>query len=305
MEHAATVKPPAVPPALRLEDQRLGYALAQVRKVIGSAGIPDAGFEARQLVMAAAGVTREALLTDPDRTLTNDERLALETMVRRRLSREPLQYVIGQVEFYGRSFKVDSRVLIPRPETELLIEQALAFAGEHNFPAPRVLDIGTGSGVIAVTLATELPASTVVATDISLEALAVAKENAQLLAVAGRIEFVHCSLAAGVSGTFEIVVCNPPYVLTDFLSGPDIQPELGFEPRTALDGGRDGMAVYRPLLGGLDSIIAPGGAAFIEIDPPVTEQCLAEAKSRLPEASVSVLTDLAGLERCLLIELPH
>ncbi|MDA0232100.1 MAG: hypothetical protein O3C69_01270, partial [Chloroflexi bacterium] len=134
------MKPPAVPPALRLEDQRLGYALAQVRKVIGSAGIPDAGFEARQLVMAAAGVTREALLTDPDRTLTNDERLALETMVRRRLSREPLQYVIGQVEFYGRSFKVDSRVLIPRPETELLIEQALAFAGERNFPAPRVLD---------------------------------------------------------------------------------------------------------------------------------------------------------------------
>lgn len=305
MEHQDAFNTRSSSTPFRLHGQRLDSALAQIRAAIGDAGIPDASFEARTLVMTATGVSRETLITDRERRLTGEERVRLESLVGRRLLREPLQYVVGSVEFYGRRFLVDSRVLIPRQETEMLIEQALAFARERKLMVPRVLDIGTGSGVLAVTLAGELSEASVVATDISQAALDVALENARSVGVDHRIELICCSLATKVVGKFDIVVCNPPYVLSAFLSGPDVQPELAYEPFEALDGGRDGMDVYRPLLSSLGEILAPGGAAFIEIDPPVASECVVDAKRILPDATVSVLTDLAGLERCLVIELPN
>ena len=305
MEHLAEVTKPSAITTFQLEGRRLDAALAQVRVELSNAGIPDAAFEARGLLRAAVGITREALLTDRDRLITVDEQSLLESFVTRRLHREPLQYVVGSVEFYGRRFRVDPRVLIPRPETELLVEQALSFSTERRLAGPRILDIGTGSGAIAVTLAAELPDASIVATDISEYALAAALENARSAGIEDRVEFVHCSLAEKVTGRFEIVVCNPPYVLSAFLSGSDVQPELAYEPHTALDGGSDGMTVYSPLLSSLSAILAPGGAAFVEIDPPVASACMVLAKMKLSVASVSVLTDLAGLERCLVIELPH
>jgi release factor glutamine methyltransferase len=283
----------------------LQTALSAVRTALREAGIPDAAFEARLLVRAAVGISKERLLTDAELVLSAGQRSTLESLVGRRLQREPIQYVVGSVEFYGRSFKVDQRVLIPRPETELIVDQVLAFAAERRSPNLRILDIGTGSGAIAITLAAELPGVSVTATDISSDALAVARENARAIAVDDRIEFVHCSLAEEVSGLFDVVVSNPPYVLAGFLSGQDVQPELSYEPRTALDGGTDGMSVYRPLIRGLGTILEQRGAAFIEIDPPVAAECVAEAKISLPGASVAVLTDLAGIERCLVIELQH
>ena len=305
MEHQSELNTHSSSTPFQLHGQRLASALAQVRAAVGDAGIPDAAYEARTLVVTATGVSRETLITDRDHLITGEERVRLESLVGRRLRREPLQYVVGSVEFYGRRFLVDSRVLIPRQETEMLVEQALAFTTERSLSAPRVLDIGTGSGALAVTLAGELSGVSAVATDISQDALDVALENARAAGVDHRIEFICCSLATEVTGTFDIVVCNPPYVLSAFLSGPDAQPELAYEPLEALDGGRDGMDVYRPLLSSLVEILAPGGAAFIEIDPPVASECLADAKRNLPDATVSVLTDLAGLERCLVIELPN
>jgi release factor glutamine methyltransferase len=305
MKHRSKLNSPLDETPLILAGQRLDSALAHVRAVVSDAGIPDASVEARSLLRAALGINREALLTDRDRLLTEENRAVLESLVNRRARREPLQYIIGPVEFYGRRFEVDPRVLIPRPETELLIEQVLAFSTQRGLSNARVLDIGTGSGVIAVTLAAELSGLSIVATDISGDALDVAMANAVLANVEARIEFIRCSLATEVTGTFDVVVCNPPYVQSAFLSGPDVQPELAYEPQEALDGGRDGMKVYRPLLGSLRKLLAPGGAAFIEIDPPVVSGCVEAAKRSLPEASVSVLTDLAGLERCLMIELPH
>ena len=287
----------------RTEAPTVGSTVAKMTQRLADGGIPDSGAEARVLVKTALRLTSTTLLTERDRPVTDFELVALSKQVERRLRREPLQYITGEVEFYGRVFDVDRRVLIPRPETELLVEQALAYITEQHMELPRILDIGTGSGVLAVTLAAELPPAEAVATDISVEALEVARSNALTHSVADRIEFAHCPFADGVNGRFDVIVCNPPYVRTEFLDGSEIQPELAFEPRTALDGGADGMEVYRPLIERLGTLLRPSsGTAFIEIDPPVTQLCLAEARQRLPQASLSVLTDLAGLERCLVIE---
>lgn len=278
--------------------------LAETRQTLELNGIPDFALEARSLVRATLNISQTELLTDSRRLIDADVRTRLVESVARRIRREPLQYITGQVEFYGRDFTVDNRVLIPRPETELLIEQALLRIRERRIAAPRVLDIGTGSGILAVTIAAELPLSNIVATDVSVEALDVAKENARRHEVSDRIEFHRGSLTFGLNGPFDVVLCNPPYVLTKFLDGPEVQPELSYEPRLALDGGEDGIDVYSRLLPELVTILADGGAAYIEIDPPVAEHCLNLAKQLMPAASVSVLTDLSGLERSMAIELP-
>ncbi len=278
-------------------------ALSQATQLLADHEIPDTPLEARTLVRAALGVSQAELLTSPGSPVTPEQLDELGRFMERRLDREPLQYIIGEVEFYGRQFTVDERVLIPRPETELLVEQALLRTSECDIQTPSVLDIGTGSGVLAATLAKELASAKVVATDISQAALDVAAENAHRQGVSGQIELRRCSLAEGVSGPFDIVVCNPPYVRSGFLDGPDVQPELANEPRLALDGGADGMDVYRPLFAALPALLSDTGAAYIEIDPPVAEGCVSLAKQHMPRASASVLTDLAGLERCMAIEL--
>ncbi len=278
--------------------------LAETRQTLESSGITEAALDARVLVKAALGISQTELLTEQDRQVDSETRKKLDEFVGRRAQREPLQYITGSVEFYGRDFSVDRRVLVPRPETELLVEQAVRRVKECRVEAPRVLDIGTGSGVLAVTMVAEVPSARVVATDVSADALEIATANAHRLGVSGRITFVETSLAYDLEERFDIVVCNPPYVLSGFLDGPDVQPELVFEPRLALDGGTDGMDIYRQLLPQLDAVLSPAGAAYIEIDPPVAGHCLALAKQLAPAAAVSVLTDLSGLERCLPIELP-
>ncbi len=282
-------------------------ASARIQQELRAVGIPDAAYETRSILRAALGVSRERLLTDRDLVISTTAAKQIQIMVRRRAAREPLQYILGSVEFYGRDFIVDERVLIPRPETELLVEQALAFARERKLEKPRVLDIGTGSGILAITIAAELPESSVVATDISAEALQVARTNADANGVSASVTFVECSLADDVEGPFSIIVTNPPYVLTRFLDSHEVQPELAREPRGALDGGADGMDVYRPLITALPALMSETSSiAVIEIDPPVTQACIEEAKlhfsSGVPNAEISVLTDLAGLERALVIE---
>lgn len=279
--------------------------MADVRTQLAAAGIPDPQLEARSLLRAALKLSQAELLAARDRPLTLIEYSALESLVARRREREPLQYITGKVEFYGRDFSVDKRVLIPRPETELLVEQALATAEEIQGRELRVLDIGTGSGIIAVTMAAELPEARVVATDISNDSLSVAKANARHHRVDDRIQFTNCFIADGVTGHFDIVLSNPPYVLSGYLDSAGAQPELASEPRMALDGGAEGMDVYRELFKRLGSIMAAHGTAFIEIDPPVVDGSLEEARTHLPRASRTVLTDLAGLERCLVLQLPR
>lgn len=215
--------------------------------------------DAELLLMHALRMTRAELMTHPERELTERQTNHYQAALMRRAHHEPVQHIIGRQEFYGREFIVNRLVLIPRPETEHLVEAVL---GLH--PAPqRILDIGTGSGILAVTLALELTNAPVTATDISTAALAVAQKNAEQLGVAERIRFVAADLFATLGEErFDCIVSNPPYVG----SGEVLEPQVReFEPATALYAGEDGLSVYRRLIPEAREHLNLGGHLLLEI----------------------------------------
>ncbi|MCH2516454.1 MAG: peptide chain release factor N(5)-glutamine methyltransferase [Dehalococcoidia bacterium] len=269
---------------------------------LSSVGIEDSGIDTRLLVRHAFGWSAEqqlGRLTDP---APAEQLELLESLVSRRVGREPLQYITGSAEFYRRRFSVDPRVLIPRPETEQLVVQAIEFVRERGIETPRVADICTGSGAVAISLALEMPAAEVVATDISAGALYVARQNAGSLgAEVGFFEGDLLDPLLDDRGRIDVIVSNPPYILRGAMQG--LQAEVAREPSLALDGGDDGLDVIRPLFVGIRAALKPGwSAAYIEIDPPIAEGVFDLAKGEFPDASISLLTDLAGLTRCLAVE---
>ena len=229
-------------------------------------------------------------------------------LVRRRVQREPLPYIVQQARFYGRTFLVTPDVLIPRPETEQLVDLAIAFTREHQIDEPRTCDIGTGSGAVAISLALEIPHAELTACDISTAALEVASRNATHHEATDRIQFSLQDATREVaesSGSFDIVVSNPPYIPTDRLTR-ELEPEVSqWEPRLALDGGHDGMRVIEPLLKRLPQLLKSRQptAAFIEIDHETADNCARVAHDVFPSARTEVLQDLAGLDRVLSIRL--
>ncbi len=267
-----------------------------------SAGIEDPGIDARLLVRHAFGWSAEQQLGSLPDPAPADQLDLLESFVSRRAGREPLQYITGSTEFYRRRFAVDPRVLIPRPETEQLVVQAIEFVRERGIDAPLIADICTGSGAIAVSLALELPAAEVVATDISADALDVARQNA--VSLGAEVSFFVGGLLEPLvddPGTFDVIVSNPPYILHGAMA--ELQAEVAREPSLALDGGDDGLDVIRPLLAGIRAALKPGwSAAYIELDPPIADSVLELAGREFPDASISLLTDLAGFARCVAIE---
>ena len=265
-----------------------------------AAGVPEAETEARLLIQHAAGIDTTAFLTTLDSRFPECQRKTLAELLDRRAGREPLAYLIGRKDFFGREFDVDARVLIPRPETEMLVELATEFAATAGHSRLNIADIGTGSGVLAITLAAELPDAVVTAVDIDPDALDVARINAKKLGVADRVRFVHAHLNELSGARFEVVVSNPPYIRSGALQ--DLEPELSFEPVQALDGGDDGLAVLGPLIESLPNVLTAGrSAAFIEIDPPVAAVTVRQAAEVLPGSRVEVYRDLAGLDRCLAV----
>ena len=207
--------------------------------------------------------TRVRLYVDLDRPLDKEELAAFKALIARRMAGEPTQYLTGVREFYNRPFKVDARVLIPRPETELLVEAAL-----HALPKDgpgTALDVCTGSGCIAISLAAERPQATVFATDLSPDACALARENAQALGVADRVSVLHGSLYTPLppDTRFQVVVSNPPYIASGEI--PGLSAEVRREPRMALDGGPDGLALLRQVIEGARRVLAPGGLLAMEI----------------------------------------
>lgn len=262
-------------------------------------GIEDAGIDARLLLQSAfewSAAQQLGQLLDPPPANHLDH---LESMVVRRESREPLQYITGKAEFYRRNFTVNESVLIPRPETEQLVDQVQAFVEERGIENPRIADICTGSGAIAVSLAMELPDAEVYATDISSEALTVAQKNADDMNV--ELDMYEGDLLEPLSGQFDVIVSNPPYILTSAI--PTLQPEVTREPSLALDGGNDGLDVIRPLFEGIFARLKPtNSAAYIEIDPPIEDTALALALEIFPHAVISLITDLSGLNRFVSIE---
>ena len=232
---------------------------------------PDAGnprLDAEVLLAWTLATDRVGLYTRYDQPLDPEERARYRLAVRRRAAGEPVAYITGTREFFGRGFQVDARVLVPRPETEHLVEAALARLAAHPAAAAHVVDVGCGSGAVAITLACESPRAQVTACDISAPALAVARANAAALAPGAladqRLRFVASDLLAGISGPATMVVSNPPYVAHAALDALPVDVRA-FEPALALDGGDDGLDAYRRLLPQAAGLLAPGGTLLVEM----------------------------------------
>ncbi len=246
------------------------------------------------LLAHVLATTRVKLFMDLDRPLSKDELASYRALIQRRLAFEPTQYLVGSKEFYGRRFTVDRRVLIPRSETELLVEAVLRLLPK-DAPA-RVLDVCTGSGCIAISLAAERPLASVWATDLSDDALTVAKTNAEALGVAARVTFFLGNLLEPVpaDARFDVIVSNPPYVASGQLKG--LQKEVQQEPKLALDGGADGLAVIRPLVAAALPRLKPGGTLALEIAEDQGAQVKALLESQ-GATDVRIEKDLAKHDR--------
>ena len=279
--------------------------IADGRRAIIDAGVPpsEAQLEARLLFQHAADIPAEQVIGNPELTTTESVAETYASYIARRVAREPLPYIVGTVSFYGRTYQLTPDVLIPRPETEQLVDLAIQFAHEQQHKAPRICDLGTGSGVMAISLALELPDAAVVACDIDQRVLNVARRNAAMHGMSERIEFVEADMTSDADvqalGTFDIVVSNPPYIPNGRLDH-ELEPEVSeWEPRRALDGGDDGMRILEPLIRQLPRLLNARrpSAAFIEIDHCAAGRCLELAAEAMPEASARVERDLAGLSR--------
>jgi release factor glutamine methyltransferase len=224
--------------------------------------------DAELLLLHVIRRDRAYLLANPHEILSAEDAVRYYALVDRRLAGEPIQYITGGTEFYGLPFQVNHDVLIPRPETEHLVEKVIELAGGFHralIPQPRVVDVGTGSGAIAVALAAKLAYAEITATDLSASALAVARRNAESNGVSGQIRFLHGDLLAPVAKErFEIVVSNPPYVPQTDRASLSVEVR-DYEPELALFAGNDGLGIYRRLIPAAFAVLVPGGFVALEI----------------------------------------
>jgi release factor glutamine methyltransferase len=272
-------------------------ALAAAVRQLDAAGVPEAGADARRLLAHALGVAPGRLTLVLPEPVLPDAAARFAALVARRAERVPVSQLTGSRMFWGRAFRVTSAVLDPRPETEVLVAEAL------QVPFARVLDLGTGSGCILVTLLAERPGARGQGLDLSPEALAVAGENASRHGVAERADFVLSDWCAAAEGIFDLIVANPPYVAAAEMAGlsPDVRDH---EPHLALTDGGDGLSAYRDILRQAPRYLAVGGRLLFEIGasqgPAVT--ALARAAGF---AGPRILTDLDGRDRVVVLEWQH
>ena len=291
-------------------DRPAAAALAEATRTLLAAGVAGARLDAEVLLAEAWGTDRAGLFARLQEPVPAAALRHFGGFVARRAAREPLQYVIGRQEFWSRDFLVTRDVLIPRPETERLVELATAlWVGRGTAGSPprvagreplRVCDVGTGSGCLAVTLACEVPDAEVWSLDLSAAALQVAACNARRLGVGGRVRFARSDLLDAVGGEcFDLIVSNPPYVRSEEIG--TLQRELAWEPRGALDGGADGLDVIRRLVPEARARLAPGGVLLMEIgaDQAPAVETLARAAGY---ATAAVRADEAGLPRVLVAQ---
>ncbi len=278
-------------------------ALRLIAQSFKTVGIDSPEVDARALLGHALRLDRAQLIARADRILEQREVDAGSALVARRLRREPVSRILGSKEFWSLPLNVTPDVLVPRPETETVVEAALDFivGGGLRTEQLRLLDIGTGSGALLLALLSELPAANGIGTDISQAALGIASGNAARLGFSDRCTFVACDIAAGVSGPFDIVVSNPPYVVRGEIAA--LAPEVShYDPPLALDGGNDGLDAYRAIAADAARLLAPGGRLIVELgagqEPPVralfTKAGLTARDAR---------NDLAGIPRALVAAL--
>lgn len=298
------------------QNNTIGAALAWAAGLLRQAGATPR-LDAELLLAHVLGWPRARLLAEGRQPLAADQLAAFGLLVERRRALEPVAYLTGHKEFFGRDFLVDRRVLVPRPETELLVELALERTRTKNqepgtarhqsgsgsrfsvLGSPLLIaDIGTGSGCIAITLALELPAAELLAVDLSPGALAVARANAERHGVAGRVRLLQGDLLAPLETPVDLLVSNPPYTVLATID----ENVRRHEPHLALDGGPDGLALYRRLLAGAPARLRPGGSLLLEIGANQGAAVAALARAAFPASQVAVQRDLAGLDRVLTVD---
>jgi release factor glutamine methyltransferase len=272
--------------------------LTQAASRLYDAGVESPRREARRLLAYAIGVRQEDIIAGQVADLTAQNIATFESVLLRRLAREPLAYIIGSREFWSIEFAVGAGVLIPRPESEILIEEALRLVPGGN-GALRVLDLGTGSGCLLLTFLSERPTARGIGVDISQDALVFAKRNGKILDIEGRAEFVLGDWAENISGSFDVIFVNPPYVPESEL--PCLEPEVErYEPRAALDGGADGLYAYRRIAASIPSHLGSKGLAFFEIGQGQAES-IGKLLTQAGLALEGSVCDLAGIPRCLVV----
>lgn len=277
-------------------------AVTTLARVLADAGIDGAARDARLLVLAALGLSATDLMREPERAVRPEEALRLAEFANRRAAHEPVSRILGERGFYGRTFHITPATLDPRPCTETVVEAALEVVereGWRNRPI-RILDVGTGSGALLVTLLAELPLATGLGTDISDAALDVACANAERLGVGVRASFQNRRSLDGVEGTFDLVVSNPPYIPSGEVGGLDVDVR-DYDPLGALDGGADGLAIYRELAAGVPRVV-PEGWVLLEVgagQAPDVEAIFRESLGMGSLAETRTWQDLGKHTRCV------
>ena len=271
--------------------------LCDATRTLRAAGIENPRAEARLLLSHSLGLDPAALI---GRARDQVNAPGFAPLLARRAAREPIAYILGTREFWGQKFRVTPATLIPRPETETLVEAALECFPERA-AVRRVLDLGTGSGCLLCAALAEFPAATGLGVDASEAALAVARFNAESLGLGGRVRFAHGDWLAGIAGKFDLVLANPPYVALAEMAG--LEPELGHEPLSALVAGDDGLDAYRPILPGLGAVLAPGGVAILELGAGQAAMVAALAASCGLQV-VTLCHDLARIPRAIVLSVP-
>lgn len=274
-------------------------ALRRAREVFSSQHIEDAHLEAELLLRHLLGINRAQFYADQEKELTTQQSQAYESLVQRRLSGEPTAYILGKREFYGLDFYVDRRVLIPRPESELLVDKALEFAGKHlSAPHLFIADVGTGCGNLAISLAVHLPQAQIYASDISQAALEVAAINCQHHKMSQRIHLLQGYLLEPLPMSMHVIVANLPYVKNKELA--ELEPNVrDFEPRLALAGGSQGLDYIAELLSQAPVKLSQGGAVLIEIGVGQGTAAIALARKHFPQSEAYLYPDLSGIDRVL------
>ncbi|HWL92560.1 MAG TPA: peptide chain release factor N(5)-glutamine methyltransferase [Phycisphaerae bacterium] len=289
--------------AVQPDPWTIGRLLDWTRQHFQSRGIDDSRLCAELLLAKVLNCQKITLYTRFNEVPTDEQRAAYRDLVKKAADHHPIAYLVGRKEFYSLEFKVTPDVLIPRPETELIVERALAWVAAHPREHFRVLDIGTGSGCLAVTLARRVPGLHAIATDISPAALAVARENAAKHGVESRIQFVEADLldlpyGLAPEGGFDLIVSNPPYVATRDAESLS-RTVREYEPPAALFAGDDGLAIYRRLASGIAAMLRPGGLLLLEIGLGQADAVLDLFVGIPGLTPAGQYRDLAGIERTL------
>jgi len=267
--------------------------LKHARERLSQTGCPDPDVDARWIAEDALGMTRQALVFESDRAVSRNQLYTLESMLDRRASGEPVQYILGTADFMGLRFRVAEGVLIPRQDTETLVEAALIDLRQRP-GRPALLDLCCGSGCVGLSLASLAPHARVTLSDISPEALEVARANQKALGVKAELRQGDLFGAVGRE-RFDVITANPPYIPSGEL--PTLQREVRFEPALALDGGADGLDFYRRIAEAAADHLNPGGALFVEVGIRQAPDVRAILKTHLPAAATGTVRDLNGIER--------